>query len=92
MSDKNNQPGRFEAVKGDTETRASAKLNAATRRLAAQLFGCLIAGACIALANATGDMSARLSLILAATDLAVGAFNTGAWSQKVKAKGGERNG
>jgi hypothetical protein len=97
MNDKNIQPGRFEAVtetanKGDTLTRVPIKVNAATRRLAVQLFGCLIAGACIALAHATGDMSTRLSLLLAGADLAAAAFNTGVWSQRVKAKGGERNG
>lgn len=92
MSDMNIQPGRFEAIKDATQTRVPIKFNAATRRLAVQLFGCLAAGACIALAHATGDMSARLSLILAATDLAVGAFNTGAWSQRVRSKGGAQHG
>lgn len=92
MSEKNTQPGRFEAGKDATQTRAPIKVNAATRHLAVQLFGCLVAGACIVLAHATGDMSARLSLILAATDLAVGAFNTGAWSQKVRSKGGAQHG
>ena len=92
MSDKN-KTGRFET--GSTEaaqTRTPIKFNAATRRLAVQLFGCLTAGACIALAHATGDMSARLSLILTGADLAAAAFNAGVWSQRVKAKGGERNG
>lgn len=92
MSDKN-KTGRFEAESTEAvQTRTSAKLNAATRRLVVQLFGCLTAGACIALAHATGDMSGRLSLILAGADLAAAAFNAGVWSQRVKAKGGERNG
>lgn len=93
MSDKNIQTGRFEATHKDaTEARTPIKINAATRRLAVQLFGCLAAGACIALAHATGDMSGRLSLILAGADLAAAAFNAGVWSQRVTAKGGERNG
>ncbi len=92
MSDKI-KTGRFEAESTEAvQTRAPAKLNAATRRLAVQLFGCLTAGACIALTRFTGDLSARLALILAATDLAAAAFNAGVWSQRVKAKGGERNG
>lgn len=92
MSDKNTKPSRFEAGKDATQTRVPIKFNAATRRLAVQLFGCLAAGACIVLAHATGDMSTRLALILAATDLAVGAFNTGAWSQRVRSKGGAQHG
>lgn len=93
MSNKNIKTGRFEAESTEaTQTRAALKVNAATRRLAVQLFCCLISGTCIALAHATGDMSARLSLILAGVDLAVGAFDTGVWSQRVKVKGGERNG
>lgn len=86
--------GRYltEGQDNATQTRAAAKVNAATRHLVVQLSGCLAAGACIVLAHATGDMSTRLALILAGVDLAVGAFNTGAWSQRVKVKGGAQHG
>lgn len=84
MSEKNTRSGRFLAV--------GQKINTPTRRLAVQLGGCLAAGAFIALAHATGDMSSRLALILAGVVLAVGGFNAGALSQHIGSKGGERNG
>lgn len=90
----NEKSGRFEAPTAipAEKSLATSKIHAATRCLIMQLFGCLVAGACVALAWTTGDMSARLSLILAGVDLAAGAYNVGVWSQRVKSKGGPANG
>lgn len=83
--------GRFVAPTVPAEKPAP-KLNTVTRRLAFQLFWCLLAGAGIVLAYFTNDMSGRLSLILTGAALAVGAFHTGVWSQRIKGKGGAANG
>lgn len=91
MSENITKPGRFQAA-DPNGARVPIKINAATRRLAVQLFGCMTVGACIALAHATGDMSARLALILSGVVLAVGGFNAGTWHQRTRSKGGERNG
>lgn len=91
--------GRFEAHAAPVaeENAAQAKkpakkLHPATRCLIVHLFCCVIAGAAIALTYWTGDTSGRLALLLGGADLAVGAFKTGVWSQRIKGKGGAANG
>ena len=72
----NPKVGRFQNV-----AQAPAKVSAATRRLAIQLFSCVAVNACIVLAHATGDMSTRLSLGLTGVVLVAGGFCIGAWHQ-----------
>lgn len=62
------------------------------RRLFVRLIACMAAWAGIYTAQATGDMSTRLALGLAAAVLAAGAFYAGAWSQFMWCKGGVLNG
>lgn len=57
------------------------KRRQATHRLIVRLIVCLAAAAGIYTAQATGDMSARLALLLSGAVLATAAFYVGTWKQ-----------